>query len=167
MTSETNVTGTNATSKDEPRFIGNLMLPSAVLVISLVFYYLALGFPDQDEVGPAVVPYLWIVFTVFFSAVLIVQSLRKTITPDPKPGKIAHVWLYAGWLVVYLMAIQTMGYYSSTFIFLCTSMYMMGYRKSPVIIAIAVVWLVFAYFIFARLLFIPLPMDPMLTGILS
>ena len=158
---------TSDTDNSAQRFIGNLILPSVVLVISLVFYYLALDFPDQEEVGPAVVPYLWIAFTVFFCVILIIQSLRKTIAPDPKSGRIAHVWLYAGWLVAYLVSIQIMGYYSSSFIFLCTSMYMMGYRKLPVIITIAFLWLVFTYFIFAKLLYIPLPMDPMLSGFLS
>jgi len=154
---------------EEPlqNYTGNLILPLAVFAVSLVFFYLTLDFPEQDEVGPAVVPYLWMVFTAVFCLVLAAQAFMRKGKPDPVPGKILHVFLYAAWMVLYLVGVQTLGFYLSTFVFLVSSMYLLGYRKHHVIVSVALAWLVFSYFIFARLLFIPLPVDSFLSGFMS
>lgn len=155
------------TSESSPSYIGNLILPLVVFLVTLVFYYLTFGFLGQGEVGPAVVPRLWMLFNSIFCIVLVVQAYQHKGKPDPVPGQIAHVLFYAGWMFLYLLAVQTVGFYLSTFVFLFSSMYMMGYRKYHVIVSVSLAWLVFSYFIFARLLFIPLPVDPWLSGILS
>lgn len=155
------------TDSQSQSYTGNLMLPLVVFAVTMVFFYLTFDFPEQDEVGPAVVPYLWMFFTSVFCLVLAVQAFKRKGKPDPVPGKILHVLFYAGWMVLYLIAVQTVGFYLSTFVFLTSSMYLMGYRKMHVIVGVAAVWLVFSYFIFARLLFIPLPLDPILSGFIS
>ena len=155
------------TNEKLPSYTGNLILPLVVFLVTLIFFYLTFDFPAQDEVGPAVVPYLWMFFTGVFCLILAGEAIRRKGTPDPVPGRILHVLLYAGWMVLYLVAVQTIGFYLSTFVFLCSSMYLMGYRKIHVIISIALAWLVFSYFIFARLLFIPLPVDSLLSGFMS
>ena len=155
------------TDSQSQSYTGNLILPLLVFAVTMVFLYLTLDFPEQDEVGPAVVPYLWMFFTSFFCLVLAVQAFKRKGKPDPVPGKILHVLLYAGWMILYLIAVQTVGYYFSTFVFLSSSMYLMGYRKIHVIASVSAIWLVFSYFIFARLLFIPLPVDSLLSGFIS
>jgi len=157
----------STTDSQTQRYTGNLILPLAVLAITLVFYYLTFDFPDQEEVGPAVVPYLWMFFTSVFCLVLAVQAFKHKGKPDPVPGRILNVLLYAGWMMLYLIAVQMVGFYLSTFVFLSSSMYLMGYRRIYVIMSVALVWLVFSYFIFARLLFIPLPMGSLLSGLIS
>jgi len=155
------------TDSQSQNYTGNLILPLVVFAVTMVFFYLTLDFPEQDEVGPAVVPYLWMFFTSIFCLVLAIQAFKHKGKPDPVPGQILHVLFYAAWMVLYLIAVQTVGFYLSTFVFLSSSMYLMGYRKMYVIASVALLWLVFSYFIFARLLFIPLPVDPLLSGFIS
>ena len=143
------------------RDIGTLLLPLVVLALVAVFYVETLDFPTSEDVGPAGVPYLWMAFTAFFCVVLIVQALRRTLPPDPKPGRIGFVIVFAGWLVMYLAAIESVGYFVSTFVFLVVSMYVLTYRNALIMVAVATVWVVFAYFVFAEFLFIPLPTGPL------
>ena len=145
------------------RYIGNLMLPATILLFALVCLYQSFDFPGGDEeVGPAGVPYLWIGFTSFFCIILILQALFHKLKPDPIPGNIRFVLLFTCGLVVYLLAIENLGYYASTFLFITLSMYALGYRKYPIMITVAAGWLVFSYFVFSQLLYIPLPEGPLM-----
>ncbi|MHC4179756.1 MAG: tripartite tricarboxylate transporter TctB family protein, partial [Planctomycetota bacterium] len=117
--------------------------------------------------GPAAVPYLWMFFTSIFCAALVVQAATRRSKPDPVPGKIGFVILFVGWLVAYLAAIETIGYFVSSFVFLVGSMYVLTYRNHLVIFAVATGWVIFAYFVFAQFLFIPLPIGPLLQPILE
>ena len=150
-------------SDDKPvtrpqRYIGNILLPVAVLVVAAVFLSQTFGFPGGNgDVGPAGVPYLWIAFLAIFSVGLIFQAVAHRMAPDPVPGRVGFVLLYVGGLCLYLVAIKWLGYYASTFIFLVASMYLLGARSHLVIVLVAVGWLVFSYFVFADTLHIDLP----------
>ncbi len=151
-----------APETDPERYIGNLLLPVVVLALAAVFFVQTLDFPDGGEdVGPAGVPYLWIGFCAFFCVVLIVQAILRKLPPDPKPGRIGFVILFAGWLAVYLTAIENIGYYTSTFVFLLVSMYVLTYRHYAIMLGVTVSWLVFAYIVFAKVLYIQLPTGPL------
>ena len=145
------------------RYIGNLLLPVIVLALVAISFVQTLEFPRPGEdVGPAGVPYLWMFFATLFCIMLIVQAALKKMPPDPIPGRIGFVILFAGWLAVYLVAIQGVGYYLSTFVFLVVSMYVLTYRNYLVMLAVAFSWLVFTYVVFDQLLFIQLPKGPLM-----
>lgn len=145
------------------RYIGNLLLPLIVLALVAISFVQTLDFPQPgQDVGPAGVPYLWMLFAAFFCVMLIGQAALKKMPPDPIPGRIGFVILFAGWLAVYLVAIQSVGYYLSTFVFLIVSMYILTYRNYAVMLAVTVIWLVFAYVVFGQLLFIQLPEGPLM-----
>ncbi len=118
--------------------LGNLLIPLVLVVVSAAYFVETLDYPELEDVGPAAVPHLWILFTTIFCAYLIVQSARGKGTADPKPGHIGFVAVFALWLVAYLAAIETIGYFVSTFVFLGGSMYMMAYRNLPIMGGIAV-----------------------------
>ena len=149
------------------RYIGNLLLPLIILALAAVCFVQALDFPTGDDVGPAAVPYLWIGFLVVFCVALIVQAVLRKGKPDPVPGKIGFVILFVCWLVVYLAAIESVGCFVSSFLFLVGSMYALTYRNHLVIFAVASGWLIFSYVVFAKFLFIPLPIGPLLQPLLG
>ena len=161
--SKTGSTETGDTPSAEERYTGNLLLPVAILAMAAVCLVQTFDFPGGDgDVGPAGVPYLRIGFTALFCLMLIIEAIRHKMPPDPVPGRFGFVIAFVGWLAAYLIAIQTIGYYASTFGFLGVSMHVLGYRNYPVMLAVTLAWLVFAYMVFARLLYIPLPVGPLL-----
>ena len=158
---------TGVVENNKESYIGNLVLPIAILGLSAICFIQSLGFPTNEDVGPAAVPFLWIGFTVVFCTALIIQAVLRRGKPDPVSGKIGFVFLFVGWLIVYLGAIELIGYFLSTFIFLVGSMYVLTYRKHVIIFSVSIGWLIFSYIIFAKFLYIPLPIGPILKPILS
>lgn len=149
--------------KQNDRYIGNILLPVIVLAFAGICFYQTFDFPGgRGDVGPAGVPYLWIGFTAIFTVMLIIQAILHRMPPDPVPGRVGFVLMFTGWLVLYLMAIQNIGYYVSTFTFLIVSMYILSYRNFVVMFGVSITWLVFSYFVFAKLLYIPLPEGPLI-----
>lgn len=149
------------------RYVGNLLLPIVIVTLATVFFFQTFDFPTGEDVGPAVVPYLWIVFTALFCGALVFQAATRRLKADPVPGKVGFVILFVAWLGVYVAAIETIGYFVSTLVFLIASMYVMTYRNHLVIFAVSLGWLVFAYFVFVQLLYIPLPIGPLLAPVLQ
>lgn len=146
-----------------PRYTGNLLLPLVILLMCGVFYTQSLEFPEQEDVGPEVVPYLWMIFIAFFCVYLVFKAVKKQGGCDPEPGQLRTVFAYAAFVVLYLLVIESFGYFISTLIFLAVSMFFLGFRKPFIIAAVTLGWLVFSYGIFYKLLYIPLPIGPLLN----
>lgn len=152
-----------APSKDpRSRYVGNLLIPVALLAMMAVYFFETLDYPTSEDVGPAAVPHLWMAFTGAFCIFLIIGALMRKGSPDPVAGRVGAVLLAAAWMAIYLAAIQTVGYFISTFVFLVVAMAGLGYRKKVTIVSVSAGWLVFSYVVFVRLLYIPLPIDPLL-----
>lgn len=158
-----------AQARREPlrRFIGNLLIPLTLIAVMAVCFVETLDYPDVEDVGPAAAPYLWMVFTAGFCLFLAARALLRKGTADPVPGHVRAVWLTAAWMVAYLVAIQVTGYFISTAVFLVGAMLGLRYRNPWVIAAVTVGWLVFCYVVFYRLLFIPLPVGPLLEPLIG
>jgi hypothetical protein len=67
------------------------------------------------------------------------------------------VWTFALLLVGYVLALYYLGYFISTFLFLIVSMSLLGQRRPAVLLAVPVGWLLLSYWVFVRLLYVPLP----------
>ncbi len=139
------------------RFMGRILIPLGFIGIAVIFYLITLGFPREQQVGPAIVPQLWIFFLVALNIYLLIRGITGREGEDPEKGRIDTVFLFLALVVIYLVAIQLIGYFISTFFFIVLAMYMLAYRNYVVIFSTAVGWLIFSYFAFFKLLFVPLP----------
>jgi putative tricarboxylic transport membrane protein len=137
-------------------FVGNILIPCVFIAIAILFYLITRTFP-KEEAGPSAIPLLWVIVLAVLSIFLIVQALLGKMEPDPKSGRLDMLAMFCGATIAYLLVMQLIGYYISTFLFLVAVMYFLSYRKYPVMLAVAGGWLVFAYLIFQRMLYIPLP----------
>ncbi|MDG2066027.1 MAG: tripartite tricarboxylate transporter TctB family protein [SAR324 cluster bacterium] len=146
-----------------PRFTGNILLPLSILLMCSVFYMQTLDFPQVEDVGPEVVPYLWMIFLVVFCVFLLFQAVKKRGQPDPESGQLRTLFIYVAFIILYLMLIEIAGYFVSTFIYLIVSMLYLGFRNRLSMVAISLGWLVISYGIFYKLLYIPLPIGPFLS----
>lgn len=148
-------TGFRVSKKTE--YSGQTLIPLMMIVLSLVLWAATLVFPTEDA-GPALIPRLWIFWLVLLSTVLLVFCYTGTIDKDPKRGRFAFLGLGIGLVVVYYFAMEYLGYFISSFLFLAIAMYMLSYRKPLTIFLVCSGWVVFSYLVFYKLLYIQLPL---------
>ena len=140
------------------KYAGRIIIPVFFTELAILFGLLTLGFPNRgDEVGPGIVPGLWIVGILGFSILLIIRALIKHEDEDPKWGRTDKVAVFIVMTIVYLIIMQLIGYYLSTIIYLILGMYYLAYRDWKVMISLTAGWILFSYFAFYRLLYVPLP----------
>lgn len=141
-----------------------IMIPVFLILLSIVFFIITYTFPSNEDVGPSVVPRLWILMLIPLNIYLIITTLRQKgeipgIT-DKRP-----VYKFAGLLILYLIGIIYLGYFISTFIFLFSSLYVLGYRNYRIMLFIDIGWLIFSYLVFYRMIFVPLPVGKLIEAL--
>ncbi|MCK5154503.1 MAG: tripartite tricarboxylate transporter TctB family protein [Spirochaetales bacterium] len=140
------------------RYAGRIIIPVFFIELALLFGILALGFPDRgDEVGPGVVPILWIIGILGLGIILLLRGLLKHEEEDPTWGRTDKVAVFIVMTIIYLIIMQLIGYNLSTIIYLILGMYYLSYRDWKVMISLTAGWILFSYFAFYRLLYVPLP----------
>ncbi len=140
------------------KYAGRIVIPVFFMEIAVLFGIQALGFPDRgDEVGPGVVPGLWLIGIFGFSVLLLIRGLSGKEEEDPPWGKIGKVTVFMVMTILYLFIMQIIGYYLATIIYLIFGMYYLSYRNWRVMLSMTAGWILFSYFAFYRLLYVPLP----------
>ena len=61
-------------------------------------------------------------------------------------------------LAAYYFAMETMGYFLSSFLFLVVLMHILSYKRKLIIYIVSTGWVLFSYIVFYKLLFIQLPL---------
>ena len=144
---------------------GRIMVIAFFLLISIVLYLQSFIFPVSHEVGPAVIPRLWIFALVPLSLLLLVKTLRNKDGVEEAGTRVDIVLTFIGFLVVYLLVMNYIGYFLSTFIFMITGMIYLGYKNIKVMLITSATWIVFSYIIFYKILFVPLPLGKWFEGL--
>jgi len=148
-------------------YAGRIMVPLFFIELAFVFLIILLNFPAKKKigVGPGVVPLLWIIGIFAFSILLFIQAFLKKEDRDPKWGRVDAVLIYFGFTIGYLFLMQYIGYFISTILFLVGGMYYLSYRNWKVMISLTTGWLLFSYYAFYKLLYVPLPTGKLITWI--
>lgn len=144
-------------------YAGRILFPVLFLEVAALFVVLVLGFPvgGGGEVGPQIVPLLWIAGMTGLAILLIVRVFAHAEEVDPPWGNIGKVAVMVGATILYLVLMRYLGYTVMTLAYVLFGMHYLGYRKWKVMVSVAVVWVAVAYAAFYRLLYVPLP-----TGLL-
>lgn len=165
--------------------LGEIMIPFFLISLCLLFFLVTFVFPPSTNVGPAVVPRLWVAVLVPLNLFLAVRALvrkpavevldddtsaggepHETVRPGSTPeqeDKVVEipgtkmVFVFAALLLVYILAMSWLGYFISSFVFVFLGMYLLGYRRYVVSVPISLGWILFSYLVFYRLLYVPLP----------
>ena len=148
-------------------YAGRILLPLFFIELAFLFLVLVVNFPAKrgTGVGAGVVPLLWIIGIFAFSLLLFIQAVLRKEDKDPQWGRIDVVLIYFGSTIVYLILMQYIGYFLSTILFLIGGMYYLTYRNWKVMISLTAGWLLFSYFAFYKLLYVPLPTGKLITWI--
>jgi hypothetical protein len=144
------------------QYAGGIMIPLSFLFLIIIFYLVSLNFPPGTKVGPSVVPRLWMFALIPLNLYLLIQSLRQKTDKDFVKGRTEIVFTFIGLLILYLAALVIIGYFISTFIFIFVSMLILGYRKYVSMVIISAIWIIFSYFVFYKLLQVPLPVGSLI-----
>jgi len=148
------------------KFAGRILVPLFFMETALVFGIMVLGFPDKgDVVGPGVVPGLWLLGIFGLSTFLFMRSLLGHEQEDPEWGRIGKVTIIIGMTLFYIFIMQIIGYSLATVIYIIGSMYFLSYRWWRVMITLSAGWILFSYFTFYRLLYVPLPRGSLIEWI--
>ena len=134
-------------------------IAGSIITISLFFYYQTVLFEIPSTLNvtsPALIPRIWITILILISILLIFKSKTKNI-------KRVHyspqtVLIIITFLIIYLVAMQWVGYYFTTPFFILSTMYLLKYRKFAYMTINAFGFMLFSYFIFNQLLNIDLPL---------
>jgi len=138
-------------------YLGNILLPACLIVLSVVFWVFTYDFP-QDVAGAAVIPRLYLFLTFVLSGILLLQIFRGKEKPLPRLERKGFLALTMAFLMAYFLVMPWMGYFLSTFLFIVVMMHTLAYRRKGLIWLIAGGWVIFSYFLFYKLLFIQLPL---------
>ncbi len=138
-------------------YLGNILLPAYLIVLSLVFWVFTFDFPE-DVAGAAVIPRLYIFLILVLSGLILLQIFRGKEKAVPRLERKGFLFLVMAILIAYFLAMPWMGYFLSTFLFIVLLMHMLAYKQKGRIWLIAGGWVIFSYFLFYRLLYIQLPL---------
>ena len=152
-------------------YSGQLMVLGAIFWMGLLFFILSFSFPvplfggGVTEAGT--IPRVWFYVLVPATLISLFQIFRGKDDPDPAWGNVRLVAIILITLVACVALFNYIGYYISSAIFIVVTMYMLGSRSKVELIAVPLGWVVFSYFIFARLLYVRLPVGSIISGFLS
>jgi putative tricarboxylic transport membrane protein len=138
-------------------YLGNILIPSFLIILALVFLFLTFGFRDQ-EAGPAVIPRLYIAVILVLTGIILLQVFRGQEKLVPKLDRKGFLVLLMAIFIAYFLAMPYIGYFLSTFLFIVVMLHILGYRKKVRIWFIAAGWILLSYVLFYKLLYIQLPL---------
>ena len=138
-------------------YLGNILVPSCLVALSLVFLLLTFDFP-VDEAGPAVIPRLYVSVILVLSGIIFSQIFRGREKAVPKLERKGYLAFLMAVFIIYFLAMPYVGYFLSTFLFIVLMLNVLGYQKKVRIWFIAGGWILFSYLLFYKLLYIQLPL---------
>jgi len=150
------------------QYAGRIALDAALLAAGLVAFALTYGFSSMSFAGvdAETVPRLWAVLLAALALARLVRVFRGKDSPDPAFGRLDKVFLVIALLVLKIIGITFVGYYISAGVFVFVCGLLLGYRGLPGLALVAGGWVAFSYFVFYRLLSVPLPTGLLLAAIL-
>ena len=131
-------------------------------LVTLLFYLLTFNLRVSKlaaEAGatPRTMPRLWALLMTLASIGAFLAIIKDDNKEDEKFNKWAFALLVGVGSIFSVILFQYIGYYLSSAIFIFVVMIAMGERNKLQLILVPVIWCVFTYFVFYRMLYIKLP----------
>lgn len=140
---------------------GRLIFVGAIWVYSLIYYLQCLGLEDMSD-KVAIIVVFWIM--TVFTAVEIIRQFREFLNRDKSAAKLGIMVLVKdkkfqliAALVIYLVLLNGLGYYTSSFLAFCAFSYILGNRGFVKTVIPGVIVLIAIHLIFVTTLKLTLP----------
>ena len=141
-------------------------------LVTLLFYLLTFNLrvsklAAESGATPRTMPRLWAFLILLASVGAFVAMLKK----DNKQDEPFNRWIFALLVgvgsIFSVIMFQYIGYYLSSAIFIFIVMIAMGERNKLQLILVPVIWCLFTYFVFYKMLFIKLPFGSLFSWLIK
>jgi len=154
------------------QYTGQLLVLAGVFWVGLLFYVISFSFPAPSPILRAVtdagtIPRAWFYALLPVMVLALIPIFRGKEEPDPKWGNLRLVGIVLCTLIISISLFSVIGYYASSVIFIVVTMWVLGARGKIELVAVPVGWVLFSYFVFARLLHVRLPIGSIFSGLLG
>ena len=158
-------------SERTKRVRSQLLVLCAMDLITLLFFLLTFSLrvsklAQKAGATPRTVPRLWAFLMIFAS----IGAFFAILKHDAKEDEPFERWIFALLVgvgsIFSVMMFSFIGYYLSSALFIVLVMVSMGERNKVQLVVTPVIWCLFTYIVFARLLFIKLPVGMIFKGIM-
>jgi hypothetical protein len=111
---------------------------------------------------------VWFYALAVSTALAFIPIFTGKETPDVKwGGSLKNIGIILGFLIISVVLFKYIGYYLSSALFVVATLWVLGVRKKIQLLILPLGWLVFSYFIFARLLYVQLPVGIIFSRFVS
>ena len=140
-------------------------------LITLLFYLMTFSLRVSKMAAAAgatarTLPRLWAFLMLLASIGAYIAILKKSNKPDKKFDRWVFALLVGLGSIVSVLLFQWIGYYLSSALFIVIVMIAMGERNWIQLTLTPIIWCVFTYFVFNKLLYISLPVGSLFKGLL-
>ena len=144
---------------------GTIIISLLMIILCIYLFRMTLTFPpafDPNTLGPAGLPQILLMIWAGLSLLLLITAWRSRKEAPLFRGRVGLVIMAAMGSFAYLFLLPLLGYFLATSLFAVGLMMALDSKRWIYILLVSSGWIVFAYFIFYKLLCVPLPL-----GILS
>lgn len=139
-----------------------LLVLSAMDLVTLLFFLLTFNLrisklAAESGATPRTMPRLWALLMLFVSIGAFFAIIRQGAKKDEKFDRWAFALLVAVGSIFSVFMFKYIGYYVSSAVFILVVMLAMGEKNKWQLILTPIIWCVFTYLVFYKMLFIKLP----------
>jgi len=152
-------------------YTGQILLFAGVFWVGALFFIMSFSFPVPtglmaSNTNSSTIPHVWFYVLIPSTIFALIPVFTGKETPDVKwGGGLKNVGIILGALIASVILFQFIGYYISSALFIAVTLWVLGIRNKIQLIALPLGWVVFSYVVFARILFVRLPVGSIFSGL--
>jgi len=150
-------------------YTGQILLLSAIFYFGLLFFIISFSFPlprglMASNTNASTIPRVWFYVLVPSTVLAFFQIFTGKEEPDAKWGvSLKYVGIVFATLVISVLMFKYIGYYISSALFVVITLWVLGVRNKIQLVTLPLGWVVFSYFVFAKILYVNLPVGSILS----
>lgn len=155
-------------SKKLKPYRGQMMIITGFCLFFLLFFLMTFAFKVRKTMvhtTAATIPRAWIFLMIPVAIMVITSILNGKSGTDEPFGRWTLTLGVAVAAFISVFLFDYIGYYLSSALFLVLMMFLLRERKVAVLIGVPVGWVLFTYLVFAKLLYITLPIGSLWTSL--
>ncbi|GGB48231.1 hypothetical protein GCM10011409_27240 [Lentibacillus populi] len=138
--------------------IANGIFSALLLALMLGILYMTLQIPSSPNpnvIGASYVPMVYVIVGILLSVLILINSIKEKAGEAFKLDK--KYFLYVLIAIAYMFSINIIGYYFSSILLIVLLYLLLGIRKWSQLLLIPILYALFIYIVFERIISLPVP----------